>query len=108
FTFLEVPYKPFTYRNRGVPSQGIIWRPVLSIKINYDHTPSKSFDAFLDSGSDYCLFHASIGAGIGIKIVQDTQGDLGGLISNNMDARSVSYRPGFFLDARRAKCAPTP
>ena len=78
---MEVPYKPFTYRNRGVPSQGIIWRPVLSIKINYDHTPSKSFDAFLDSGSDYCLFHASIGAGIGIKIVQGTEGDLGGVIS---------------------------
>ena len=78
---MDLPYKPFKYINRGIPNQGIIWRPVLPIKIIYNHTSSKSFDAYLDSGSDYCLFHASVGAAIGIKIMQGSEGDLGGVIS---------------------------
>jgi hypothetical protein len=78
---LEVPYKPFKYFNRAVPNQRIVWRPVLSIKIVYKHAQSKKFDAIVDSGSDYCLFHASIGEGIGMKIKQGVEGGLGSVIS---------------------------
>lgn len=34
------------------------------------------------TGSDYCLFHASIGASIGVKIHSGPEGDLGGVISS--------------------------
>jgi hypothetical protein len=78
---LRIPYKPFTYRNRGVPDQGIIWRPVLNVKIIYNHAQSKRFEAIVDSGSDYCLFHASIGAALGIKVTTGAEGDLGGVIT---------------------------
>jgi hypothetical protein len=54
---------------------------VLPVKIIYNHATSARFETVVDTGSDYCLFHASIGASIGIKILSGPEGDLGGVIS---------------------------
>ena len=35
----------------------------------------------MDTGTDYCLFRADIGAGIGVKIDSGPEGDLGGIIA---------------------------
>jgi len=78
---LRVSYKSFPFRNRGVPEKTRIWRPVLSVQIIYKHATSKRFEAVVDTGSDYCLFHAGIGASLGIKIHSGPEGDLGGVIS---------------------------
>jgi hypothetical protein len=77
---LRVNYKSFPIRNRGVPEQTRIWRPVLSAQIIHHHATSKRFEAIVDTGSDYCLFHAMIGASIGIKIQSGPEGDLGGVV----------------------------
>jgi hypothetical protein len=66
---LRVNYKSFPYLNLGVPEQKRIWRPVLTVQIIHNHAKSKRFDAIVDTGSDYCLFDANIGASIGIKII---------------------------------------
>lgn len=58
-----------------------MWRPILPVKIIYNHATSKRFEAIVDTGSDYCLFHAMIGASIGIKIDDGAEGDLGGVIT---------------------------
>ena len=77
---MRVAYKSFPFRNRGVPEQTRIWRPILSVQIIHNHAKSPRFEAIIDTGSDYCLFHASIGALIGIKIHDGAEGDLGGVI----------------------------
>ena len=78
---MRINYKSFPFRNRGVPEQRLIWRPILPVKIIYGHAVSKRFEAIVDSGSDYCLFEAGIGEQIGIKIKSGSEGDLGGVIS---------------------------
>jgi hypothetical protein len=77
---LRVNYKSFPFRNRGLPNITQVWRPVLPIKIIHGHATSKRFEAFVDTGTDFCLFDALIGARIGIKIDQGAEGDLGGII----------------------------
>lgn len=53
---------------------------MLSVQIIHNHVKSKRFEAVVDTGSDYCLFHAGIGAAMGIKIHNGPEGDLGGVI----------------------------
>ena len=53
---------------------------MLQVQIIYNHATSKRFEAVIDSGSDYCLFPAIIGATIGIKIHDGPEGDLGGIV----------------------------
>lgn len=77
---MRVNYKSFPYLNPGVPEQKRIWRPVLTVQIIHNHAKSKRFDAIVDTGSDYCLFDANIGASIGIKIISGPEGPLGGII----------------------------
>jgi hypothetical protein len=65
-----------------VPEQTKVWRPVLPVQIiSGNHAASKRFEAVVDTGSDYCLFNAMIGASIGIKIDSGSEGDLGGVIA---------------------------
>jgi hypothetical protein len=79
---LRLAYKSFPFRNRGVPEQTRIWRPVLPVQIiSPNRATSKRFEAVVDTGSDYCLFNAMIGASIGIKIDTGPEGDLGGVIT---------------------------
>ena len=80
FQSLRVTYKSFPFRNPGVPEQTLIWRPILSVQIIHNHAASKRFEAVLDTGSDYRLFDANIGASIGMKIVDGPEGPLGGII----------------------------
>jgi hypothetical protein len=77
---LRIAYKSFPFRNRGVPEQTRVWRPILSVQIIHNHATSPRFEAIVGTGSDYCLFRTSIGASIGIKIHDGAEGDLGGVI----------------------------
>jgi len=52
----------------------------LTVKVIHNHASSKRFDAVVDTGSDYCLFDALIGASIGVRITDGREGPLGGII----------------------------
>jgi hypothetical protein len=45
------------------------------------HAASKKFEAIVDTGSDYCLFHSSVGEAIGIKLREGLEGDLGAVVA---------------------------
>lgn len=77
---LRVAYKSFPFHNLGIPEQTRIWRPVLPIHPICNNVTSPRFEATLDTGSDYCLFPAIIGASIGIRIHDGAEGDLSGAI----------------------------
>ncbi len=53
----------------------------MPVKIIHHHATSKRFEALIDTGTDYCIFDAMIGASIGIKIDNGAEGDLGGIIA---------------------------
>lgn len=52
--------------------QEFTWLPVLPVRLIYKHSPpSHRVEAIVDSGSPYCLFHASLCKSLGIKRVED-------------------------------------
>jgi hypothetical protein len=57
------------------------------VQIIHNHATSKRFEALVDTGTDYCLFDALIGASSGIRVNDGPDGDLGGIIT----ARSKVY-----------------
>jgi hypothetical protein len=85
---LRVSFKSFPLHNRALPEITRVWRPVLQIQIIHNHAQSKKFEALIDTGTDYCLFDAFIGASIGIKIDKGAEGDVGGIITG---AKSKVY-----------------
>jgi len=44
------------------------------------HSPTRKFEAIVDSGSPSCLFHADIGKAHGLKVEEGDEGPLGGVI----------------------------
>lgn len=85
---MRVNYKSFPFRNRGIPDRTSVWRPMLSVQLIYNHATSKRFEALVDTGTDYCLFDAHIGASIGIKVNNGPEGELGGIV---LGSRSKVY-----------------
>jgi hypothetical protein len=65
----------------------VIWQPLLSVRLSNSakHSPPTSlFEAFVDSGSPYCYFHASIGKAIGIKVESGIKDSLGGIVKGSL------------------------
>ena len=78
---MRVPYKPFPVK--GAPGFKDIdshWLPVLTVAVIHHHKACKRFEAIVDSGSPWCLFHAAVGRSIGINIENGEVGRLGGVI----------------------------
>lgn len=74
---LPTPYPAF-------PKEDSLWVPVLNVKLDYParrSPPTRRFEAWVDSGSPYCFFHASIGRAIGIRIEDGVEAPLSGIIS---------------------------
>jgi hypothetical protein len=44
------------------------------VQIIHNHATSKRFEALVDTGTDYCLFDALIGASIGIRVNDGPEG----------------------------------
>ena len=81
---MRVKFKPFpVIPHPAFPSQIIQWRPILNVAITYGRARSQRIEAIVDSGSDYCLFHASIGESIGIDVTSGIPGSLGGAIGGS-------------------------
>lgn len=84
---MKVPYKPFPVKDSpGFPGIEQHWIPVLLVAIVYRRQKSQRFEAIVDSGSPWCLFHSDIGRAVGIKVEQGKQSILGGVISGTANA----------------------
>jgi hypothetical protein len=66
--------------NRDVHPKDTRWMPFLTVSLIIGHTPTKKFEAVVDSGSFTCLFHADIGKAHGLKLKDGLKGDLGGVV----------------------------
>ena len=102
---MKVPYKPFPVKDvPGFKDIHSHWLPVLMVAVIHRHKTSKRFEAIVDSGSPWCLFHAAVGRSIGVKIEKGEVGRLGGVIrgaSEPVYFHNVKIRfPEHILDAR--------
>ncbi|MBI2539637.1 MAG: hypothetical protein HYW04_07555 [Deltaproteobacteria bacterium] len=78
---MRVNFKPFPIApHPAFPSQTVQWRPILNVVMFYQHARSRRIEAIVDSGSDYCLFHASIGESLGIITRGGIPASVGGVI----------------------------
>ena len=67
---MNIPYKAFPIHpsNKIDPKQRELLRPVVQIDLVNKNGDSFGYDVLIDSGADYCLFHASIGQQLGLDI----------------------------------------
>jgi hypothetical protein len=90
----------FPFKNYPLPKGEMSWWAVLRVQIANPakHSPpTKTFEAIIDSGASECIFHSSIGKGIGLSIERgeqsQTQGVSGQLTTVYMHRVSL-YVPG--------------
>lgn len=66
---MDFKYKKFPFDPSNTPFTGTknALRPVIEIEFEYEKGKFKYF-VLIDSGADYCIFHAAIGELLGLKI----------------------------------------
>ena len=92
---MHVTYKvwPNSQPHPAFP-EALTWVPLLAVKIDYPakHSPpSRRFEAVADSGSQYTLFHSSIGESIGIRVEKGIEAPISGVVGG-------VKAPAFFHD----------
>ena len=67
---LKFPYQKFpSDPNDAFPDYKQAERPVIPIKVKYQNKEVE-YLALIDSGADFCMFHAEIGEYLGINIIK--------------------------------------
>jgi len=65
---LKFDYQAFpSVPNEAFPQKRIVVRPVITMRLFFNEKSVRS-PALIDSGSDFCMFHAEIGELLGINI----------------------------------------
>ena len=63
---MKFSYKKFAVQSRPAGPATVVVRPVIPIHIGSTHRVA--YEALVDSGADYSIFHAPIGEAIGIDV----------------------------------------
>lgn len=66
----------------------VVFRPVIPIELIYKNKTQR-YEALIDSGADFCIFHADIGSFLGIPIIKGRVEDIGGI--SGIPARSFIH-----------------
>lgn len=72
---MQIPYKSFAIHpsNKLFPNQKELLRPVVTLDFINKKGEGFSYDVLIDSGADYCLFHATIAKQLGLDIKKGKQ-----------------------------------
>lgn len=83
---MQFPYRKFPSQpNTAFPERIHVRRPVIPIEIRYNGKSVK-YLALIDSGADFCIFHAEIGEYLGINIKAGKKLDYYGIIGDKKEA----------------------
>jgi len=83
---LKFSYRKFPSKsNDAFPERTHIRRPVIPIEVKYKGKSIK-YLAIIDSGADFCIFHAQIGEAIGIDITKGKRLDFYGIVGDKEEA----------------------
>ena len=65
----------------ALPAVTSVWMPMLSVRLSHKHgSPTKRFDALVDSGADECIFHADIGRAMGLNVEKGPKSSVRGIV----------------------------
>ena len=81
FSYSKFPSSP----NPAFPDRKHIKRPVIPIEVKYNENTIK-YLALIDSGADFCIFHAQIGEALGIDIKKGKALEFYGIIGDKKEA----------------------
>lgn len=78
---LDCKVWPIDKPHPAFPEESLNWGWIVNVRLIYRHSPpTKWFEAFIDSGSPWCLFHSNFCNPLGIKLGTGVLGDLKGII----------------------------
>lgn len=79
---MRIAYKVFPLAKPSpiYPGKNFTWTPLLNVALMYNHVRSARFEAVVDSGSPWCLFHADVAKAIKIDLTTGLEDTLGGVI----------------------------
>jgi len=79
------PYESFPVRPLAAFKQDQTeWRPVLNVRLGRKHAQAGPwFKAIVDTGSQFCLFRADLGAMLGIDVRSGTADDICGVVGGS-------------------------
>ncbi|MDP3722385.1 MAG: aspartyl protease family protein [Candidatus Omnitrophota bacterium] len=63
---MKLPYKKFVVQSRPSGPASVVTRPVIPIHVASQQRVA--YEALVDSGADYSIFHAQIGEAIGLEV----------------------------------------
>lgn len=82
----KFPYRKFPSNpNEAFPDHKNALRPVIPIKLSHKDK-SASYLVLIDSGADFCIFHADLGKAIGIEIEKGKKLEYFGIEGNKQFA----------------------
>ena len=81
FPYLKFPSEP----NKAFPDREHRKRPVVPIEVKYNDKKIKYY-VLIDSGADFCIFHAEIGEELGIKIRKGKRVEFYGIVGDKESA----------------------
>jgi len=83
---MKFPYRKFPSKpNDAFPERKYIRRPVIPIGLTYNEK-TINYLALIDSGADFCIFHAQIGEHLGINIRNGKKLEFFGIIGDKKEA----------------------
>jgi len=83
---MQFPYCKFpSLPNDAFPEREHVRRPVIPIELRYNEKIVK-YLALIDSGADFCIFHAEIGEYLGINIRDGKRLEFFGVIGDKKEA----------------------
>lgn len=82
---MKLPCKVFPIKapHPAFPNDTFSWAPVLNVRLRYQNAPpTKTIECWIDSGADFCVFHAGLCHSLGVRRLDDgIRHDLHGVIS---------------------------
>ncbi|MDP2860868.1 MAG: hypothetical protein Q8N98_04110 [bacterium] len=80
---MKFKYKRFRLLpTSAFPQRKYLLRPIIPVLIGYGEKQI-GYEALLDSGADFCIFHAEIGEYLGIPVLDGKKEFFGGVTSGN-------------------------
>lgn len=72
---MQIPYKSFQIHpsNKLSPKNTELMRPIIQIDLINKKGKPFGYEALIDSGADYCLFHGVIGEQLGLNVKKGKQ-----------------------------------
>ena len=76
---------PLDKPDPGVGGAKRVWTPLLKVRVSFNHQNTPTLQAYVDSGSPYCLFNSAVADFLHIDLKKGSESSLGGVVSGQRE-----------------------